>query len=64
MKNEINAFPTHRLPIAEFLSVAGYSPFRPIKVSNKARVLELFWDSGFNLLALSSSRVLFYYFRC
>ena len=34
-------FPTHRLSVAVFLSVAGYSPFRTIKGSSRLWFVKL-----------------------
>ena len=51
--------PTHRLSIAVFLSVAGYSPFRTIKASSRATVLQLFVDNGLNPPTYTSPTNLF-----
>jgi hypothetical protein len=52
-------FATRRLSIAVFLSVAGYSPFRAIKASSRATVLQLFVDNGLNPPTYTSPTNLF-----
>ena len=46
--NKINAFATHRLSIAVFLSVAGYSPVRTIKDWRWGKECCLFRGNAFN----------------
>jgi hypothetical protein len=51
--------PTHKLSIAVFFSVAGYSPFRTIKASSRVTVLQLFVDIGLNPPTYTSPTNLF-----